>query len=332
MDRGFVFVAGIALLIGTLPAQHLVLSGPVEGFTFDVPTRSFRAVVGLLGSASLGPSMLDEPNELDYGSVAPHKNYAIALKGGQCIFVSGLGSDHVSTSVLPGTLREPEGIVWSGDGSVATLYSLKENWIQALSGLPHAAKLGPAFDVSLLGGSLSAVASDVNGRHVAIGIIGETGGVYLMADGRGFVSLLPSSKPIALAFSDDGGRLYALDAATVQLSELSLGDLTSRTLSLHGLEHPFAVISGRDATNREVVYVASRKNRLLRAYDASTHQVLADVRLNFQPTGIEQFGRRSFLLASRAKDGDPLWFFTNAPRPMVYFVPEAPITSRAASR
>jgi hypothetical protein len=105
---------------------------------------------------------------------------------------------------------------------------------------------------------------------------------------------------------------------------LRLDDLTSRLLPLHGLWHPLAVKSGRDTVNREVIYVASGKDRLLRAYDSSSHQVLANIRLSFQPTGIEEFGHNSFLLASRANDGDPVWFFRTGPRPVIYFVPEPP--------
>ena len=323
MARVFALLAGMVLSTATVPAQPVLLSGPVEGFTFDAPTRSFRAVIGMVGSASLGPALADGLEGADYGSVAPHENYAIAYQKGQCMLLSGLGTAHVSLSVLAGATRRPEAVVWSGDGSVALLYSAKSNWIQPLAGFPHNAQSGAFMDVSTLGGYLSAVAIDLHGRHVAIGIGGEAGGVYLMADGQGFVPLLPKAKPIALAFSDDGSKLYAIDAAAGRLWAVHLGDLTSEAVSLHGLEQPFVVSTGRNASNREVVYVASRSDRLLRTFDASTHRVLANVSLAFQPNGMESFGYDSFLLASRAKDGDPLWFFRASPRPAVYFVPDA---------
>ncbi|HYM07926.1 MAG TPA: hypothetical protein VEU11_15325 [Terriglobales bacterium] len=323
MARVLRWLCGTLLGIGLLPAQQASVNGPVAGFTFDLPTRSFRAIAGLLGSARLGPAVFDGDGKLDWASVAPGKNYAIAFEGGQCVLVTDLGSDRVSGSSLPGALREPEGVSWSGDGSAAVFYSLKGNWIQPVTGLPHASKAGSAVDASHLDGSLSAVATDTHGRRVAIGIAGEAGGVYLIADGQGFVPLGPLSRPAALAFSDDGGKLYALDGAIAGLVEFRLADLTSHTFALPGMAHPFAVKAGRDGASRQVVYVASRNERLFRILDASSHQVIDTVRLNFQPTGIEEFGHGSYLLAHRANADDPLWFFAYTAKPGVYFVPDA---------
>lgn len=311
--------------IGVLPAQQPPFSGPVEAFTFDVPTMSFRAVVGSLGSAFLGPAIL---SRFDYGSVAPHQDYGIAFRGDQCLLVSGLGSEQLSTTVLPGSFSLPEGVAWSGDGSVAVLYSRTGNWIQTITGLPASANPGASVSMSLLGGTLSTVAIDLHGEHIAIGVVGETAGVYQIAGGQSFIPLLPLSKPIALTFADDGGTLYALDGATGQLSELNMADLTSQTWPLDGLQDPSLVRSAYDAAHRHVIYVAGRSDRLLRVYDASSHQVVADIPLSFQPSVIEPLGRDSFLLGPRANEGDPLWSFTNASQPTVYFVPATPLTRK----
>lgn len=310
---------GIACSIGVLPAQPAILSGPVEGFTFDVPTGSLRALIGFPGSASFGPVALDS---LDFGSVAPRKSYAIAFKQGNCLLVSGLGSDQVSTTLIPGVAGQPEGIAWSGDGTLAVLYSRSGNWIQTLTGLPDAVQAAPSVDVSSMSGSLSAVATDAKGKHVALATRGDAGGVYLMTDGQAFAQVLEMSKPIAMAFSDDAANLYVLDGAG-QLAVLAVGDLSTQTLSLDGLQDPFAVRAGRDAENRPVVFVASRSDRLLRAYDPSTQAALATLPLNFQPTGIDDLGRNSFVIASRSNQGDPLWLLTGAPQLAVYFVPAA---------
>jgi hypothetical protein len=323
MARVLRWFFGTVLSINLLPAQQALVNGPVAGFTFDVPTRSFRAVTGLVGSARLGPSVFGAAGKLDWGSAAPGGNYAIAFEAGECVLVTDLGSDRVSASPVPGVLHEPEGAAWSGDGSAAILYSLKGNWFQPLTGLPHAPKTGSVVEVSHLGGSLSAVATDIHGKHVAIGIAGEAGAVYLIADGQGFVPLRLLSRPLALAFSADGRKLYALDGPTAGLIEFRLTDLTSQTLALSGMAHPFAVKAARDGAGRQVVYVASRSERLLRIFDASSHQAIDTVRLTFQPTGIEEFGHDSYLLARRAKAGDPLWFFADTAKPGVYFVPDA---------
>src|SRR5882724_2564556 len=97
-------ILSVILSIGFLPAQTPV-SGPMEGFTFDFPTGSLRGIIGFLGSASLGPAVL---SKLDYASVAPHKNYAIAFQDGRCLVVSDLNSAQIVTATLPGSFPVPE--------------------------------------------------------------------------------------------------------------------------------------------------------------------------------------------------------------------------------
>src|SRR5262245_46644462 len=82
-------VLPVLLLTGLLPAQQSLFQGPIEGFTFDPPTRTLRAVIGSLGAASLGPDLL---KGLDYASVAPRQNYGLSFQSGRCLVVSGLGS------------------------------------------------------------------------------------------------------------------------------------------------------------------------------------------------------------------------------------------------
>src|SRR5689334_25419633 len=96
---------GIALSIAFLQGQQTFVSGPVEGFTFDPPTQSFRALIGLPGSALFGPALA---TGFDFGSVAPHKNYGIGLQQGNCLLVSSLDSDHISTISIAGLSRSEE--------------------------------------------------------------------------------------------------------------------------------------------------------------------------------------------------------------------------------
>jgi hypothetical protein len=326
MRSAFIF-PGVLLSIGMLLAQTPI-SGPVEGFTFDLPTMSLRPVTGSLGSASLGNPIL---RGISYGSVAPQQNYALIFQDDHCSLISGLGSVRTSAVKVPGSFVLPEGVAWSGDGSTAVLYSRTGNWIQILSGLPSAVNVGTSLSIAQLGGSLSAVAA---GSHdqIAIGVVGETSGVYRIASDMNIVPLLPSSRPIALSLSDDAGTLYGVDAATKQIFALTMADLASQFWPLDGVADPVAIGSSRDAANRAVVYVAGRSDRLLLAYDASSHQVVASVELSFQPNVIQPLGTNSFLLGSRTSGDDILWSFRNTPQPTVYFVPALPVQLRESSR
>ena len=309
---------GIALSIGFLHGQQTFLSGPVEGFTFDPPTQSFRALIGLPGSALFGPALA---SGFDSGSVAPHKNYAVAFQQGNCLLVSSLDSQQISTTSIAGLSGQPEAITWSADGSVAILYSRTGAWLQVLSGLPDAPQMGASVDFSSLAGSLTAVASDPHGKKIALAMQGDNGGAFLLTDVQNLAPLLPLASPTALSFSEDGASLYVLDGSSLQLDVVALSDGSVQILSLDGLQDPLAIASGRDSQNRQVVYVASGSDQDFRVYDRATQQLLADLPLDFKPTGIVALGRNSFVIAARSKTQSPLWLFTTTPQPAVYFVP-----------
>ena len=318
MRSFWAFLPGMALSIAFLQGQQTFLSGPVEGFTFDPPTQSFRALVGLPGSALFGPALA---SGFDSGSVAPHKNYAIGFQQGNCVLISGLDSDQISTTSIAGLSGQPEAITWSADGSVAVLYSRTGAWLQALSGLPDAPRMAASIDLASLGGSLTAVASDPQGKRIALATQGDNGGAFLLTDTQSFAPTLPIANPTALAFSEDGASLYVLDGNSLQLDVVTLSDGSLQTLPLDGLVDPFAIASGRDLQNRQIVYVASRSDQDFRVYDRGTQQLLSDLPLDFKPTGIVALGRNSFVIAPRSQNQSPLWLFTNTPQPAVFFVP-----------
>jgi hypothetical protein len=172
------------------------------------------------------------------------------------------------------------------------------------------------------------VTIDLRADHILIGMVGDAGGVYQATNGGTFALLLSTLKTVALALSDDGNTLYALDSATNLLLELDMATLSSQSWPLDGLVDPIALTSTKDATHRAIIYVAGRNDRLLKVFDSSTHEVLASVPLNFQPNVIEPLGSNSLSLGSRLTSDDILWSFTNAPQPVVYFVPAMPLQLR----
>jgi hypothetical protein len=289
----------------------------VEALTFDAPTRSLRAVIGFPGASSFGPALLDN---LDFASVAPLQNYGIAFEGGKCLVVSGLASKTISKEVIAGVTAHPDGIAWSGNGSVAVIYSFAGSWFQTITGFPSAPAAGAVVDVSTLGGEFSALAVDAPGQQISLAMSGENGAVYQAADGQ-FTRLASMAKPVSLAFSSDGQTLYALDAAAIQVTAVLLGGRGFQTLELPGLANPVAIQSAQDSQNRPLLYVAGGADRILRILDVSSRQIVTDVPLSFRPSGLDPFGNGSFVLASRSQPANPLWLFSNTPQPGAYFVP-----------
>jgi hypothetical protein len=309
-----------------LAAQTPILTGPVEAYTFDAPTRSLRAVIGFPGAASFSPALRDG---LEFASVAPRQNYGIGFERGRCLLISGLGSSQLTTRVLSGVDAQPEGIAWSGDGSLAILYSRTGNWLQTLSGLPGAPALGPRVDGSALGGGvLTSVAADTKGKQIAAGLSGDAGAVYQSSDGQTFSSLTPVAKPIALAFSIAAGSsnastLYVLDGSVPQVVAVNLSSHGYQAIALEGLANPVAIQAVENSQNVQQLYIAASgaAASVVRILDVQSQQIVTDVPLSFQATSLEQFGSNSFVVAARAQAVNPLWLFTSTPQASAYFVP-----------
>lgn len=320
MRSSIIFLLFAFFFISIAPANSL--RGPVEAFTFDGPTHSLRAVNGFPGSATFGAAIL---SGIDYASVAPSKTYGIAFKEGQLLFVSGLDSAHAATAVISGAQGQPEGTAWSSDGATAVLYSRSGLWIQTLSGLPKAPHAAPRIELSALGESLSAIAADKPAKQVAIAM---PGGVFLNNSSQKFIPLAKIVKPVALAFSEDGANLFVVDRSAPALIAIRLSDWSSQTYSLSGLRDPFALRAGLDAAHQPLIYIASHSDGVFAIYSPAAEKIVSTFHLRFHPTGIEDFGRDSFALSSRIKPGDPLWLFSRAPRPEIFFVPAAPAAAK----
>ena len=286
---------------------------------FDSPTRGVRPIIGLLGSAYLGPSVL---NNLDAAWIAPHGLHGIAIRDEQVLLISALGSDRPGASILNGVVRQPQGVMWSADGSVAVLFSASGNWIQRFTNLPNLPAAGQTMDLSGLPGTVSAIASDAPARRIAIGIRAETGGgVYIASDDQSPVFRMPMMDPAALAFSSSEDILYAAERATGQLFELRNSGSQAIPGTQNGATDPVAIRSGEDAQGRRLLYVAGRADRVIRVYDAASYALLNELALETAPVGLEPLGDTSFLIAARAKDGDALWLLSGKPAAAVYFVP-----------
>jgi len=327
MSRARLFAVAMCS-IGFVRAQSTGLFGPVAGFTFDQPTHSIRAVIGALGSASLGPPI---NGKLDSAFVAPRQNYAIARRSGQVLFVAGLDSAQSTLSALPGSSSVPEGAVWSDDGSAVVLYSHAGGWIQIFTGFPGSISPGVQTSVAALGGSLSSVALDPHGQRIAIGISGNPGGVFEIANGQSFSPRMATSNPIALAYSEDSSELFCLDGSANQISGITLSSSAIQTWPA-GADDAIAIKPAIDATNRKVLYVAGRNSRSLLVYDRSSNQISTSIALSFSPWIIEPFGLNGYLLTRRSGGADPLWSFISAAEPVVYFVPAAPVPESGPHR
>jgi hypothetical protein len=312
-------------LFGILPAVLVFgqtqggWSGPLQGFVFDPPTGSVRPIIGIFGAAYVGSAVL---SGFDSAWIAPRQQHGIAVKDGQAMLLSGLRSNNPSSSILDGAFAAPEGVRWSGDGSTAILYSAGGAWLQTFTHLPDAPAPDSYIDLSALGGTISAIASDATAQRIAIGIRADTGGgVYVAFNGQSPVLQLPMTNPVALAFSVKTGSLYAADGTSNQVFELQNSGAYSAVLTKdNGANDPVAVQLGEDSEGSRL-YLASRGDQALRVYDAKSYNLVAEIALDMPPKGLEQVGDSSYLLAGRTSPGDAFWFLSGKPSATVFFVP-----------
>jgi len=310
-------VTGRLGILGLLTATGLLaqglLSGPTAGFVYD-PTRTVRQIQGMLGSANLGDPVL---SDVDAAFVAPGRDYAIVLRGGQASLAKALGAVTQIEAPLfsdPAAASGIEGVVWSNDGSTAVIYSKQGNWVIAVTGLPDAPISGSQVDVSQLG-SLSAVAAGLN-RQIAVGVTGNAAGVYEIGGNGDTTQLAAASKPVAVAYGPDG-TLYAFDAAASQLIAVNSNTGASRSTVLDSVDG-IALQPGR-----AVVYVADRLGRRIVAYNSDTLEAVQSLALPIEPASIISLGSDSFLLNPLRGATDPLWVVSDATSPRLYFIPPA---------
>lgn len=322
MSRRSILLFTFIFSLGVSAEDSSFFTGPVSGIVFDSPTKSFRAVNGALGSASLGPALLDN---LQFGTAAPNGPYGFACQEDQCFIVSGLGSGEISKQLLP-NVAIPTGSVWANDGSAVVLYSSTNNWIRVLKGLPGSAELGPIVDTSI--GKLSSVAINANGSRTAAAILGEAAGIYELTE-SGLSRMAALENPVIIAFADARGSLFVCDSTAKTLGELNLSTMALESASFEALADPVAVRFAVDPTNRQILYVAGRKDRALIAYDTSTREVVVKIDLEADPLTIDPLRRGGFLLGGRLHDGEPLWGFDTNSELKLYFVP-APVLSQEA--
>jgi len=307
------------MLTSVVLAGEPNLSGPREGFVFDSPTKSVRPILGMLGAAYLGTAVL---NEIDAAWIAPGRQHGIVVQGDKVLLVSGLGSERLDISTLPGSGKRPEGVAWSSDGSLAVLYSATGRWIQKFTHVPDAPVSGQFTDFSVLAGELSAFAVDAPGARIGFGIRGEVdGGVYMAVNDQFPRLLMTIAEPAAVAFGKSES-LYVADRATGQIFELQSSGLSASIIRAeNGAADFIAIRFGEDSRGRRLFYLVSRADQTLRIYDASTYDLVNEIALEAQPTGMEPVGESSLLLSGRVRSGDPLWLLSGKPSPVVYFVP-----------
>jgi hypothetical protein len=286
------------------------LAGPGSGFIFDAPTEAVLPVHGSVGATALGDPVL---NRVQFASISPSGNHAVACRRGDCFITTDLTSADATKSPVAST---PEGVAWAPDGSSAVLYSLTRGWLQLMSGLATTIETGPVWTVPGPG-PLLAVTYD--GQHTIVATGGETGGVYGVSSVGGMVRLADIPSANALLLGSD--VVYVLDAGSPSVVRVPLQGGPPERWNL-ALNDPVALQFGTDGARQSVLYVSGGADHALLALDPQTGVVNQRTDLSFSPSLLYPLPGGSLLLTSRIGPDSVLWSF--APGRGAFFIPAPP--------
>lgn len=325
--RRLILAAGLAAWGSLAPGQITTVGGPVETYVYDAPSKSIRGVLGLLGSAWLGPAVAGGPRAtepIEFASVSPGRDYGVVRIGsGSVRLITGLGKGSTGERELAGSFEGLEGVAWSADGRTMVLYSRTGNWMQRFAGLPDSLEVSERITwTEEERGRIKAIAVSKSGDRWAVSL---TGGVWELDSAGNWTQASPRASN-SLNYGEDGA-LLVLDptASEVEIVEQQGG--VRRAMRVDGLEDPVALgLSGG------LIYVASGRDRRLVSYALATGEPLASYSLGFEPDRLEPLGRDSYMLRARQREGEPLWSFRRQPWPGVFFVPGAPLAAEGGDQ
>jgi hypothetical protein len=311
ISKTLLLAASCALMA---PGEDSRMSGPVPGFVFHGPTRSIRPIVGVPGSAYLGPMVAQD---FDDASISPLGKSALATRGGRLYFLQGLDTGEPLVTTIEGAISGVDRIVWSQDGLGAAVYSASLRQAQILRSLNGS--LMPAveslLDLSSTENAVSALLFD--GKRLLAG----AGGVYA-ADPSGLKLLLRTANPAALALGAGNRDLFVADRDSNQIWMIRdyAGDATPMLFSDEraGLASPVGL---RVAGNGRYLLIANSGNRSVDAVEISTRSVLKHIELNFAPSRMDTVGLGALALLNSGRDGEPLYLIDSGEDLAVYFVP-----------
>ena len=256
------------------------VSGPTLGFVWDPAARLIRPIAGVAGAAFLAT-----PMELGFAVrsavVSPRQDFALVLpEAGSALKLVRLRDRIAEVRTVEGALPDPDGILFSPSGTAAALYAEATGAIQVITGLPDrnvirrettlanpeeslrvmalsddgellltgARMLGPepGFRELPVGGPVSALAFRPQSHDL---LIATPESILLVRDvdtAAQFQVVDPAAGAVALAFSTDGKRGFAVHAAEGAITVFRLDQGTSTRIACRTSPRVLQALRGND--------------------------------------------------------------------------------------
>lgn len=285
---GFVLVLACA----TALAQDVAIRGPVSGMVYDQATHSLRTVMGVPGAAYLSRASA----EGDAGSVAPDGARALLLRAGQLLLIDAAAGER-SLGAWAGTLDK---VAWGAE-SVAAASGAR---VQSFRLSPD----GVQSDLFQADGTVEALAI---GEDAVV--VGTASGVYAMKAGESKLLAAVEAADLEIA----GSSLFVADKQRGEIDRIA-NYADAPELSRVAGELPELTGIALSGDGKALLAAAGTK---LTSFDAATGALLAQLDLEFTPSGVEAMGKGLFRLDGRAQATDPVQVASLADGLKVFFVP-----------
>lgn len=338
MFRSTGAIAFALIFSGTLLAQG-TLSGPSLGFVFDSDAKAIRPVLGIPGSATLGPAIDLRGTSIAKAAVSPQQDFVLGFSTTPSLVLMRFDSvsGSVSIDTNPNVSTVPDLIAISPSGKAAALFYRQTAQLQVLTGLPQSSVVTSTVDVSGLPNSLDTLAITDDGQTVLAGFPEnptpdvQSGEVFAIpADGTAPRSVLTlghaSSISLlnATAANPSQDALVSDDAQNIlyRITDVANAATVSQVFGTDAqILGPFAVLPAPD--NQKFFVVA--KSGTIVVLDVNGADPVR-LQCSCTPTGLHRLkGTTSFQLTDSVDgliwmlDWDPL-------NPRFLFVPPAPVT------
>jgi len=297
--------------------NNAVLLGPATGFLFDGRARAIRPMLGMPGSAYLGPPVV---SNLESSSVSPDGSAALAIQAGKLTLYTGLASASPSAVYLPASIAA-DYFAWAPGATAAALYSSKSAQAQIVSNLLETPSAGAPIDLSGLADRIDAMAFD--GQQIVLAVASEgSSGIYTVTGQSGPQRIAFAGYPCAVVLA--GADLYFADRQTQQIWQIQNYARQPAPVLFAGDPSVSSPVGMQLSADGSRLYVANAGSRSLTVYDVAARSRIESVALSFTPTRLDRFGNTSALVLNTAGQGRaPLYVLSdaNAAKPAIYFVP-----------
>ncbi len=299
-----------ALLVACLHAQTRIdSSGLVSGYLFDAPSRSLRAILGVPGSAHLGPAAL---SGLDHALAAPGGGWAVALRAGQTVIVQ-LSAGTVSREWMPSeVLTTYTAVSWAADGKSAALYDAASKSLQRIEAGSTAVTILETATLDIEG-TVKSIAASRDGSQVAIITATEAAMKLYIAAGGTARAVFESTRLGAVAPAGD--NFFAVDEAGGMLIEAGASAAPAWPV-------PEAVSALLVPAGGKLLYAAAKESPRIVVYDIASRTQLREIATDLPAASLLALSRDTLvLLNARRRKGEALFVLDTQNDPAVYFVP-----------